>query len=66
MSGSDPDPDSPDSAVKLELVHDSPDQLSPSVASPLSESGLSSLCSPPTPTGIKSRSQILKHSSVLI
>ncbi|XP_056623493.1 TOG array regulator of axonemal microtubules protein 1 isoform X1 [Triplophysa dalaica] len=54
VSGSDPDPDSPDSAVKLELVPDSPDRISPSVASPLSESGLSSLCSPPTPTGIKS------------
>lgn len=53
-SGSDPDPESPDSAVKLELVPDSPEETSPSVASPLSESGLSSLCSPPTPTGTKS------------
>ncbi|XP_039525610.1 TOG array regulator of axonemal microtubules protein 1 isoform X1 [Pimephales promelas] len=40
-SGSDPDPDSPDSAVKLELVPDSPDHTSRSVSSPLSESGLS-------------------------
>ncbi|XP_052009426.1 TOG array regulator of axonemal microtubules protein 1 isoform X3 [Xyrauchen texanus] len=49
VSGSEPDPDSPDSAVKLELVPDSPDRTSPSVTSPLSESGLSSLYSPPTP-----------------
>ncbi|XP_050988950.1 TOG array regulator of axonemal microtubules protein 1 isoform X3 [Labeo rohita] len=53
-SGSEPDPDSPDSAVKLELVPDSPDQTSPSVTSPLSESGLSSLYSPPSPNGTKS------------
>ncbi|TRY83570.1 hypothetical protein DNTS_016277 [Danionella cerebrum] len=45
----DPDPDSPDSAVKLDLVPDSPER-SPSVSSPLSESGLSSLCSPPSPS----------------
>lgn len=64
LSGSDPDPDSPDSAVKLELVPDSPDQTSPSVTSPLSESGLSSLCSPPTPTGTKSRSAEPKQSSI--
>ncbi|KAL1257339.1 hypothetical protein QQF64_010583, partial [Cirrhinus molitorella] len=55
-SGSEPDPDSPDSAVKLELVPDSPEQTSPSVTSPLSESGLSSLYSPPSPNGTKSRS----------
>ncbi|XP_067223821.1 TOG array regulator of axonemal microtubules protein 1 isoform X1 [Chanodichthys erythropterus] len=53
-SGSEPDPDSPDSAVKLELVPDSPEQTSPSVTSPLSESGLSSLYSPPSPSGTKS------------
>ncbi|CAM4641945.1 unnamed protein product [Leuciscus chuanchicus] len=52
-SGSDPDPDSPDSAVKLELVPDSPDQTSRSVTSPLSESGLS-LYSPTSPTGTRS------------
>ncbi|ROL51298.1 TOG array regulator of axonemal microtubules protein 1 [Anabarilius grahami] len=55
-SGSEPDPDSPDSAVKLELVPDSPEQTSPSITSPLSESGLSSLYSPPSPSGTKSRS----------
>ncbi|XP_043088356.1 TOG array regulator of axonemal microtubules protein 1 isoform X2 [Puntigrus tetrazona] len=53
-SSSEPDPDSPDSAVKLELVPDSPEQTSPSVTSPLSESGLSSLYSPPSPGGTKS------------
>ncbi|XP_016108497.1 protein FAM179B-like isoform X2 [Sinocyclocheilus grahami] len=53
-SSSEPDPDSPDSAVKLELVPDSPEQTSPSVTSPLSESGLSSLYSPPSPIGTKS------------
>ncbi|XP_016109942.1 protein FAM179B [Sinocyclocheilus grahami] len=53
-SSSEPDPDSPDSAVKLELVPDSPEQTSPSVTSPLSESGLSSLYSPPSPNGTKS------------
>uniref|UniRef100_A0A9J8CPX8 TOG domain-containing protein n=1 Tax=Cyprinus carpio carpio TaxID=630221 RepID=A0A9J8CPX8_CYPCA len=53
-SGSEADPDSPDSAVKLELVPDSPEQTSPSVTSPLSESGLSSLYSPPSPSGTKS------------
>ncbi|KAJ8288796.1 hypothetical protein COCON_G00014550 [Conger conger] len=50
LSGSDPDPDSPDSAVKLELALDSPSQTSPSITSPLSESGLSSLYSPPNST----------------
>ncbi|XP_064185374.1 TOG array regulator of axonemal microtubules protein 1 [Anguilla rostrata] len=50
LSGSDPDPDSPDSAVKLELALDSPSQTPPSVTSPLSESGLSSLYSPPNST----------------
>ncbi|KAJ8290502.1 hypothetical protein GJAV_G00013710 [Gymnothorax javanicus] len=50
LSGSDQDPDSPDSAVKLEQVLDSPSQTSPSVTSPLSESGLSSLYSPPNST----------------
>ncbi|KAK7141827.1 hypothetical protein R3I94_011498 [Phoxinus phoxinus] len=52
-SGSDPDPDSPDSAVKLELVPDSPDLTSRSVTSPLSESGLS-LYSPTSPPGTSS------------
>uniref|UniRef100_W5MZP9 TOG array regulator of axonemal microtubules 1 n=1 Tax=Lepisosteus oculatus TaxID=7918 RepID=W5MZP9_LEPOC len=62
LSGSDPDPDSPDSAVKLELALDSPSQTSPPVTSPLSESGLSSLqdslSSPPhtTPCGTKASS----------
>lgn len=50
LSGSDPDPDSPDSAVRLEPTLDSPSHTSPSMISPLSESSLSSLCSPPTPT----------------
>ncbi|XP_028854479.1 TOG array regulator of axonemal microtubules protein 1 isoform X2 [Denticeps clupeoides] len=48
LSGS--DPDSPDSAVRLEPALDSPSQTSPSLTSPLSESGLSGVCSPPTPT----------------
>ncbi|GAA6083458.1 TOG array regulator of axonemal microtubules protein 1 isoform X1 [Tachysurus ichikawai] len=50
MSGSEPDPDSPDSAVKLEPNLDSSTQTSPSVTSPMSESSLSSLYSPTTPT----------------
>ena len=49
-SGSEPDPDSPDSAVRLEPSLDSPSYMSPSVTSPMSESGLSSLCLPQTPT----------------
>ncbi|XP_035377930.1 TOG array regulator of axonemal microtubules protein 1-like isoform X3 [Electrophorus electricus] len=49
-SGSDPEPDSPDSAVKLEPSTDSPSHTSPSLTSPLSESSLSSLYSPPTST----------------
>ncbi|XP_076834570.1 TOG array regulator of axonemal microtubules protein 1 isoform X2 [Brachyhypopomus gauderio] len=49
-SGSEPDPDSPDSAVKLEPSTDSPSHTSPSLTSPLSESSLSSLYSPPTST----------------
>ncbi|XP_071377812.1 TOG array regulator of axonemal microtubules protein 1 [Centroberyx affinis] len=55
LSSSDPDPDSPDSAVKLELGLDSPSRSSPVVTSPASESGLSSLYSPPNSThnGIK-------------
>ncbi|MBN3298810.1 TGRM1 protein, partial [Amia calva] len=64
LSGSDPDPDSPDSAVKLEPSLDSSSLTSPSVGSPLSESGLSSLqdslCSPTNtfPSGNKSGSSI--------
>lgn len=56
-SGSEPDPDSPDSAVKLEPNLDSSSQTSPSLTSPLSDSSLSSLYSPTTPTinGTKSR-----------
>ncbi|XP_053538489.1 TOG array regulator of axonemal microtubules protein 1 isoform X2 [Ictalurus punctatus] len=50
MSGSEPDPDSPDSAVKLEPNLDSSSRTSPSVTSPMSESSLSSLYSPTTPT----------------
>ncbi|KAI1895554.1 hypothetical protein AGOR_G00107440 [Albula goreensis] len=54
LSGSDPDQDpdldSPDSAVKLELALDSLSHTSPSLTSPLSESGLSSLYSPPNST----------------
>ncbi|XP_062863351.1 TOG array regulator of axonemal microtubules protein 1 isoform X2 [Trichomycterus rosablanca] len=46
MSGSEPDPDSPDSAVKFEPNLDSSTHTSPSVTSPLSESSLSSLYSP--------------------
>ncbi|XP_053366148.1 TOG array regulator of axonemal microtubules protein 1 isoform X1 [Clarias gariepinus] len=49
-SGSEPDPDSPDSAVKLEPNLDSSSQTSPSLTSPLSDSSLSSLYSPTTPT----------------
>ncbi|KAM6961314.1 TOG array regulator of axonemal microtubules protein 1 [Aplochiton taeniatus] len=48
VSGS--DPDSPDSAVRLDLGPDSPSQPSPSVTSPASESGRSSLYSPPNST----------------
>lgn len=57
LSGSDPDPDSPDSAMKLELALDSPSHNSPIVTSPASESGLSSLYSPPNTTlnGTKTR-----------
>ncbi|KAK0153011.1 TOG array regulator of axonemal microtubules protein 1 [Merluccius polli] len=51
LSGSEQDLDSPDSAVKLELGLDSPSRGSPAgVISPASESGLSSLCSPPNST----------------
>ncbi|XP_029900539.1 TOG array regulator of axonemal microtubules protein 1 [Myripristis murdjan] len=55
LSSSEPDPDSPDSAVKLELGLDSPSHTSPILTSPVSESGLSSLHSPPnfTLNGIK-------------
>lgn len=45
LSSSDPDPDSPDSAVKLDLVLDSPSHTSPMLTSSASESGLSSLSS---------------------
>ncbi|XP_062326358.1 TOG array regulator of axonemal microtubules protein 1 isoform X1 [Osmerus eperlanus] len=45
VSGS--DPDSPDSAVRLDLGVESPPRASPTGASPASESGLSSLYSPP-------------------
>ena len=51
LSGSEQDPDSPDSAVRLELGLDSPSRDSPAVISPASESGLSSLCSPPHSMG---------------
>lgn len=63
MSGSEPDPDSPDSAVKLEPNLDSSSQTSPSLTSPMSESSLSSLYSPTTPTinGTKSRCQFNIH-----
>ncbi|XP_060789491.1 TOG array regulator of axonemal microtubules protein 1 isoform X2 [Neoarius graeffei] len=50
MSDSELDPDSPDSAVKLEPNLDSSSRTSPSVTSPMSESSLSSLYSPTTPT----------------
>ncbi|XP_041809648.1 TOG array regulator of axonemal microtubules protein 1 isoform X2 [Chelmon rostratus] len=42
---SDPDPDSPDSAVRLDLGLDSPSHTSPMLTSSASESGLSSLSS---------------------
>ncbi|KAM8736292.1 TOG array regulator of axonemal microtubules protein 1 isoform 1-T1 [Acanthopagrus schlegelii] len=45
LSSSDPDPDSPDSAVRLDLGLDSPPHTSPMTASSASESGLSSLSS---------------------
>uniref|UniRef100_A0A8C7FTW3 TOG domain-containing protein n=1 Tax=Oncorhynchus kisutch TaxID=8019 RepID=A0A8C7FTW3_ONCKI len=40
LSGSDHDPDSPDSAMKLELALDSPSQTSPTVTSPASKSSI--------------------------
>nr|XP_046222676.1 TOG array regulator of axonemal microtubules protein 1-like isoform X1 [Oncorhynchus gorbuscha] len=46
LSGSDHDPDSPDSAMKLELALDSPSQTSPTVTSPASKS----VYSPPNST----------------
>ncbi|XP_072545971.1 TOG array regulator of axonemal microtubules protein 1 isoform X2 [Salminus brasiliensis] len=49
LSGSEPDPDSPDSAVRLEPTLDSSSHTSPSMISHLNESNLSSLCYPPTP-----------------
>ncbi|XP_044021433.1 TOG array regulator of axonemal microtubules protein 1 isoform X2 [Siniperca chuatsi] len=45
LSSSDPDPDSPDSAVRLDLGLDSPSDTSPMLTSSASESGLSSLSS---------------------
>ncbi|XP_042357180.1 TOG array regulator of axonemal microtubules protein 1 isoform X2 [Plectropomus leopardus] len=45
LSSSDPDPDSPDSAVRLDLGLDSPSHTSPMLTSSASESGLSSLSS---------------------
>ncbi|KAL7379612.1 hypothetical protein ABVT39_002392 [Epinephelus coioides] len=45
LSSSDPDPDSPDSAVRLDLGLDSPSYTSPMLTSSASESGLSSLSS---------------------
>ncbi|KAM9842864.1 TOG array regulator of axonemal microtubules protein 1 [Aulostomus maculatus] len=45
LSSSDPDPDSPDSAVRLDLGLDSPLQTSPMLTSSASESRLSSLSS---------------------
>ncbi|XP_017569289.1 TOG array regulator of axonemal microtubules protein 1 isoform X3 [Pygocentrus nattereri] len=56
LSGSEPDPDSPDTAMKLVPTLDSLSHASLSVTSPLSESSHSSLCSPPTPitSGTKS------------
>lgn len=56
LSGS--DPDSPDSAMKLELALDSPSRTSPTVTSPASESGLSSLYSPPNSTLNGSRTSL--------
>ncbi|XP_036450106.1 TOG array regulator of axonemal microtubules protein 1 isoform X2 [Colossoma macropomum] len=49
LSGSEPDPDSPDTAVKLDPNLDSLSHTSLSVPRPLSESSRFSLCSPPTP-----------------
>ncbi|XP_069008075.1 TOG array regulator of axonemal microtubules protein 1 isoform X2 [Embiotoca jacksoni] len=45
VSLSSPDPDSPDSAVRADLVLDSPSHTSPVLTSSVSESGLSSLSS---------------------
>lgn len=45
LSSSDQDPDSPDSAVRLDLGLDSPSHTSPMLTSSASESGLSSLSS---------------------
>lgn len=54
---SSPDPDSPDSAVKLDLALDSPSHTSPLLTSSASESGLSSLSSVASSSvnGIKTR-----------
>lgn len=57
LNGSDPDPDSPDSAVRLELGPESPSRTSPPLISPLSESGLSSLYSPPASTNKGSKTR---------
>ncbi|XP_029114198.1 TOG array regulator of axonemal microtubules protein 1 [Scleropages formosus] len=68
LSSSDRDPevdlDSPDSAVKLELL-ESPSRTPSSVTSPLSESGLSSLNSPPKGifVGTKDSSEVLLSSA---
>ncbi|CAL8291285.1 unnamed protein product [Gadus morhua 'NCC'] len=62
LSGSEQDPDSPDSAVRLELGLDSPSRDSPAVISPASESGLSSLCSPPHSMGHNGADLSPRHS----
>ncbi|XP_048831086.1 TOG array regulator of axonemal microtubules protein 1 isoform X1 [Brienomyrus brachyistius] len=70
LNGSDPDqeqdPDSPDSAVKLELGPESPSRTSPPLTSPLSESGLSSLYSPPASTNKGSKTSSGSSSSSVV
>lgn len=58
---SSPDPDSPDSAVRLDLCLDSPSHTSPKLTSSASESGLSSLSSVANSStnGIKTRLSII-------
>lgn len=57
INSSDPDPESPDSAVRLDLGLDSPSHTSPVLTSSASESGLSSLSSVANSSfnGIKTR-----------
>lgn len=57
LNNSDQDPDSPDSAVRLDLGPESPSHASPMLTSSVSEGGLSSLSSLNAFNGIKTRSR---------